>query len=126
MPRVLHAVELARRVGLPAFLEGAPLCLTGPYASRVIVGDGARAFAPSCDGCEARARCPGFDPRYLARFHGDEAAPWSVRDRVYIHVSPREESLRGLFTGIGELAIESTEVPSSEAKRSPSLTVLSG
>jgi hypothetical protein len=33
------------------------------------------AFSPRCDGCAARAACPGVPPGYLARFGDGELAP---------------------------------------------------
>lgn len=79
IPFALHALEHARRVQLPAYLEGAPLCLLGPLAARAISTSRAlsspRAFHVRCDGCAARAKCPGVDALYLARFDGDELRP---------------------------------------------------
>ena len=74
IPFALHALETARRVQLPAFVSGAPLCLLGPLATRSIAST-PRSFHTRCDGCAARAACPGVDALYLARFDGDELRP---------------------------------------------------
>ncbi len=74
LPFALHALSRAHRLGLPAFIRGAPLCLLGPYAAHALRGP-ERAFGAPCDGCAARPRCPGLDPWYLARFAGDEIRP---------------------------------------------------
>ncbi len=106
VPRALHAVELARRQGLAAWIEGAPLCLLGPYIRHGLRGDGLQAFPPRCDACELRSRCPGFDARYLHRFRGDEAAPRTVPEALR-RALPGLKSSSGLlemFVGIGELA----------------------
>jgi hypothetical protein len=71
LPYALHAVDAALALGLPAFVAGAPRCLLGPFAARAL-DEGTRAYAPVCDGCDARTRCPGVDARYLERFSGDE------------------------------------------------------
>ena len=42
-----------------------------PFAAHAEVTR-ARAFAPACDLCAARAQCPGVDAGYLARFGGEE------------------------------------------------------
>lgn len=77
IPFALHALESARRVQLPAYIEGAPLCLLGPLAARAITSP-PRAFHARCDACDARAKCPGVDALYLARFDGDELRPREV------------------------------------------------
>ncbi|MGB1012761.1 MAG: radical SAM protein [Nannocystaceae bacterium] len=102
IPSALHALSIAQRQRLNTILDGTPLCLLGPYAHLAIAGDGAGSYPTSCGDCSVRARCPGFDPHYLARFHGDEAsvrqAPPAVQDlNVPAHV------LR-MLVGVGELA----------------------
>lgn len=102
LPFALHALEVARRLGLPGYLSGAPLCLLGPLAARSILGPeqpGTRSFGAPCDGCAARASCPGLDPMYLARFGGDE-----LRARDDRPPTADDEPLASLFVGAGELA----------------------
>lgn len=96
MPYALHAVQAANALRLPVALVGAPLCLLGPFA-RHSLPDAARAFGPSCDGCAARASCPGVEPEYLARFAGDELSP---RDAVTFDPF----RLASMFVGSGALA----------------------
>jgi hypothetical protein len=99
VPFALRAMEIARRLSLPAWIQGAPLCLLGTFAVRALPG-GARAFGEGCGACAARARCAGLDPLYLRRFAGDETAP------LQADVAPFEDSpaLRRMFVGVGELA----------------------
>lgn len=104
LPFAIHALELARRLGVPAFTSGAPLCLLGPFAVRSITTPeqpGTRAFHARCEGCAARAACPGVDPTYLARFDGDE-----LRARDDLPASADAEPLAALFVGAGALAPE--------------------
>ena len=97
LPSALHALDASRKLGLLAWIQGAPLCLLGPYAAWSLP-DEPRAYAPVCERCPAHARCPGVDPTYLARFHGDEL---SARE-----ATPAEplSSIARLFVGVGELA----------------------
>jgi hypothetical protein len=67
VPYALLSVDRARRAGVEAFVRGAPLCLVGPHADRC-EPTAPRAFGAPCEACSARARCPGVDPGYLARF----------------------------------------------------------
>jgi len=71
------ALRAASRWGARAFLHGAPLCLVGPHAHRVLAEPG-RSFAESCAACAARPTCPGVDARYRDRFVGDELRPRPV------------------------------------------------
>lgn len=96
IPFVLHAVDGALKAGLPTFLIGAPACLLGPFASRLIPGD-ARAYGTPCAACPARAACPGLDAAYLKRFGGDE-----LRPRAPFTAAPGQEALSNLFVGTGE------------------------
>lgn len=101
LPFALHAIEVARRMGLPAYLSGAPLCLLGPLARHSISAPeqaGTRAFHERCEACGARDACPGLDPIYLARFGGDELRPREDRP-----ASADAEPLASLFVGPGEL-----------------------
>jgi MoaA/NifB/PqqE/SkfB family radical SAM enzyme len=98
LPAVLHAVESARTLGLPAWLQGAPLCLTGPYAHRALP-DAPRAYGEPCQRCEARPVCPGVDAAYLARFQGDELTP-----RACPTLAADHPALARMFVGPGPLA----------------------
>ncbi|AKF03202.1 radical SAM protein [Sandaracinus amylolyticus] len=114
LPFALHALEIARRVGLRAYVSGAPLCLLGPIASRSITTS-ARSFHERCDGCAAREVCPGLDPIYLARFDGDE-----LRAREDRPASADHEPAASLFVGPGELAplrARTTHEPVQSARR---------
>jgi hypothetical protein len=107
LPFALHALDAAEALGLPAFVNGAPACLLGPFASRSI-DDAPRTFGAPCGGCDARTRCCGVDEQYLARFGESELAPCRAVAR-----DPRYERLRALFAGVGE------EAPPSEARIEP-------
>jgi len=98
LPFALHALEAAAKLGLPAFVRGAPACLLGPFAG-ALLGDAPRAFGEVCATCPSRASCAGIDAEYLTRFGEGElkAAPKVARD-------PRHEALRAMFVGPGELA----------------------
>lgn len=95
LPYALQALSRARQVGLAAGIVGAPLCLLGPFAGLSLPGVGV--FAAVCEGCPARARCPGVDAGYLERFAGDELSPRGLRAPV--GVAPAAE----LFHGTGVL-----------------------
>ncbi|MBX7080144.1 MAG: radical SAM protein [Nannocystaceae bacterium] len=109
LPFALHALDRARRLGLPAAIEGAPLCLLGPFAA-LARNEGSRAFAAACDGCRARDGCAGVDAYYLARFGGDELRP---REAVAA-VAPMSDALARMFVGLGEAA--ASPVPASQAR----------
>jgi len=108
LPFALQALALARQAGLPTWIQGAPLCLLGPYAAHVLP-DEPREYGEVCGACPARGRCPGLDRAYLNRFQGDELAP---RDAVPAAPLPRVASL---FVGVGELAPTAPAQP--EARR---------
>lgn len=110
MPFALHAMTLAGSLGLPAFIHGAPVCLLGPFADRVLV-DAPRAFGAPCETCSAAPVCPGVDATYLARFGGDELTACARTD-------PREThpELRAMFVGPGELAAAPAPPPAARAK----------
>ncbi len=120
VPRALHAVELARRQGLAAWIEGAPLCLLGPYIRHGLRGDGLRAYPSRCDACELKSRCPGFDARYLDRFRGDEAAPRTVPEALRRALPGLKSAgeLLEMFVGIGELAPASAPATSESTRHS--------
>lgn len=96
VPYALHALEAARRLGLWAWVRGAPLCLLGPYAPRALP-EAPRAYGPTCDGCPARARCGGVDAVYLARFAGDELSPARARAEHAPPVGLREAAVARMF-----------------------------
>lgn len=100
LPFALHAMELARRLNLPAFIRGAPLCALGPYAARALPESPGRAFGAPCEGCAAKEACPGVDPAYLHRFRGDELSP---RAPEKAQLAPGEAALARMFVGTGEL-----------------------
>jgi hypothetical protein len=101
MPYALHALATAQQKGMAVFLRGAPLCVLGPFAARSLP-DEARAFDPRrCDGCPARARCPGVDARYLARFGGDELSPSRAPADASKPFSASEQALAAAFVGEG-------------------------
>jgi Radical SAM superfamily len=99
MPFALHALDVAARAGMPAWIRGAPVCLLGPFARRALP-DAPRAFGGACASCDARPSCPGVDPEYLARFGGDELAP-----RALFEADAEHAELREMFVGVGELAL---------------------
>lgn len=78
VPHALQALTQAARLGLPAWIEGAPDCLLGPFTAAALQGP-PRAYAARCVGCPARAGCPGVDADYLERFAGDELSPAQLR-----------------------------------------------
>lgn len=103
LPYALHALEQARRMALSAWVRGAPWCLLGPYATRSLP-DGARSYGAMCEGCSARARCPGVDAVYLTRFRGDELSSGRVSTLVAPRVGVRESMLARMLIGSFDLA----------------------
>jgi organic radical activating enzyme len=99
MPFALHALDVAARAGMPAWIRGAPACLLGPFARRAMADD-PRAFGAACESCGARPSCSGVDAEYLARFGGDELTP-----RAPFDLDPDHAELRAMFVGVGELAV---------------------
>jgi hypothetical protein len=99
LPFALHALSVAAKIGLPAWIRGAPLCLLGPFAARSLASE-ARAYAAPCQRCPARALCPGVDPTYLARFAGDELDGRRAPEGGVPGAEPAE--LANMFVGIGE------------------------
>ena len=101
MPFVLHLVESARALGLPAWVRGAPLCLLGPLTDRA-APDTARTYGAACEGCGAQPGCAGVDPAYLVRFGGDEL---TARAAPPVKAEGRAEvsALLRMFVGEGEL-----------------------
>lgn len=121
VPFALHALGASAQIGLPAWLSGVPLCMTGPFAARVLPPDlsAARSFSTTCDPCAIKDRCPGLDRAYLERFAGDElsardSAPHAVLDRY-----------ARMFVGLGDMAKPSErampEAPRDARRRLPVL-----
>lgn len=100
VPFALHAVEGARRQGLPSWVRGAPLCTLGPLGDRAFRDDEPRSFASVCDGCAARSACVGLDPTYVRRFGETELS----RQESAPAESSAPAVLRRIFVGAGEMA----------------------
>lgn len=96
LPHALHAIERARRMGLLAWVRGAPWCLLGPYVQRALP-EAPRTYSARCEGCGARPRCSGIDAAYLTRFAGDELSPSRVRTEVPRAVGVREAAVARMF-----------------------------
>lgn len=96
MPYALHALAAAQKLGLRAVVSGAPWCLLGPFGT-LTIPSAPRAFAPPCEACPVRDRCPGVDAPYLARFGHDELAPLTSAPVA----APLDATTR-LFTGPGD------------------------
>ena len=109
MPFALHALAVAETLGLPAWIQGAPACLLGPFAARALY-DEARAYGGACDACEAKPSCPGADADYLARFGGDELTPCKPIAPADAHAS-----LRAMFLGVGEMAAHAKAASKGES-----------
>ncbi len=103
LPPALRALALTERQSLPAWIDGAPLCLLGPYAARSLPGSPSRSYAAACEGCPARSWCPGLDAAYLARFGGDEVSPARAPKGDPPRWSEREAALTRTFVGPGAL-----------------------
>lgn len=103
LPPALRTLALTERHALPAWIDGAPLCLLGPYAARSLPGSAPRSYAPACEGCPARSWCPGLDAAYLSRFGGDEVSPARAPKGDPARVSEREAPLARMFVGPGAL-----------------------
>jgi hypothetical protein len=101
LPFALHALDAARKTGLPAWISGAPLCALGPF-TQFALSEPPRAYGAACEGCGARTNCSGVDPAYLERFGGDEIAPIAEAS-----VAAADDIAR-MFVGIGELAPQVT------------------
>jgi hypothetical protein len=104
LPFALHALDAATKLGLAAYVRGAPACLVGPFAARSIDAraEEQRAFADACAACPARAACCGVDAAYLARFGPGELAPCAPTPRAVD--AGRAAHAREMFVGPGELA----------------------
>lgn len=78
LPHALQAITVASRRGVAGWIAGAPHCLLGPFRGASLVVE-PRAFAAKCDGCAARAQCPGVEAAYLKRFGDEEVSPRALR-----------------------------------------------
>lgn len=93
-PHLAQAVGVLRRVRRPASVKGVPPCVLGgderglvdlrPALAEAHVGpepvvDGGdedrRVHGPPCEGCAARARCPGIHAAYARRYGFEELSP---------------------------------------------------
>jgi hypothetical protein len=119
LPYALHALRAAEGLELPARITGAPLCSLGPFAARSHPSP-ERSYARACQDCDARSRCPGLDPLYLARFAADE-----LRPRAAVP-APADDPIWEMFAGPGALAPmdPSTEVHEAPAQARRHLPVL--
>ncbi len=104
LPHALQAMSSAARLGLPAFISGAPTCLLGPFAA-AMVRRPARSFVPACAACPARFGCCGVAADYLERFGGDELSASQLRAGQSA-VGPR-----WMFVGTGILSHVQTDLP---------------
>ncbi len=98
LPFALHALDAAAKLGVPAFVRGAPSCLLGPFAAAAL-DDAPRAFGQVCAPCPSRPSCAGVDAEYLERFGDGELSSRALSPR-----DPRHAALRAMFVGPGELA----------------------
>ena len=76
LPFALHAIDRAAKLGLAAYVAGAPLCLVGPFAARAVDGDGPRAYAELCD------RCPARPDRHACREDGPCIDPGRCQEHL--------------------------------------------
>jgi hypothetical protein len=106
LPFALAAMSQAAQVGLESWIQGAPACTLGPFATRILL-DTPRAYAAVCEGCPSRTYCPGVDPKYLERFHGDELTAKQTP------VPGAPPAITRLFVGVGELAPSITPEPAA-------------
>jgi len=111
LPHALQALARAAVRGLPAGIGGAPHCLLGPFVS-VTLPEPPRAYAPVCERCPARARCPGVDAGYLRRFAGDELSPRGLRVGDAGMTAPD-----WLFPGTGTLEQVATDMSEAPARQ---------
>ncbi len=118
LPFALHALDRARKLGLPAAIAGAPSCMLGPFAARRPTPP--RTFAEPCEGCGARAACVGLDPLYIARWGAADLRPVTGD----VAIDPLPSALARMFVGIGPLASRSAVVAISPAAARRALPVL--
>jgi hypothetical protein len=103
LPFALHAVDAAGKLGLAAYVRGAPACVLGPFAARALDAP-ERAFAEVCTACPSRASCRGVDAEYVARFGAGELAPCAPVASASAADGGRAAHVRAMFVGPGELA----------------------
>lgn len=117
LPFALHAIDRAQRQGIAVAIDGAPACLLGPWAAEQGPAI-ARTHPSQCGGCAARARCPGVDPIYVARFGDAE-----LRARAAVDRAPAmPAALARMFAGVGELvrvAVAEHDTPRAARHRLP-------
>ncbi len=112
LPHALQALARAKGLGVPAGIGGAPHCLLGPF-NHVTLPEPPRGYAPVCEGCPARARCPGVDAGYLRRFAGDELSPRGLRAGAAVGTAPPD----WLFPGPGTLEQVATDMSEKTARQ---------
>jgi hypothetical protein len=95
-PYALQAIAAAERAGIPAGIEGLPLCLLGPLRDRGLPLP-ARTYGSACGACPARAGCPGVDAGYLEHFGGAELSPRALSPAG--GAGRRGERLGDMFSG---------------------------
>ena len=115
LPRVLHALELARRHALSAWIRGAPLCGLGPFASLGLPA-APRAYVEACERCPSRPGCAGVDSSYLEVFDASELRAVQVRPPATFDAG--RQHLIKMFVGIGELVEGPPRLYSPGAKSS--------
>lgn len=118
IPFALHALDRARKLGLPAAIAGAPSCLLGPFAARRPTAP--RSFAEPCESCAGRPSCAGVDPLYVARWGDPELRPLAHE----LPIEPLPSALERMFVGVGPLARHSLDMPASPAAARRVLPVL--
>lgn len=120
LPHALQAMARAARLGLPAFVSGAPACLLGPFAGAALPGP-ARAFAAGCAGCAARAGCVGLMPDQLERLGGAALNPANLRP------GPAAGGPAWMFVGTGSIEqVETDRARGAGPRRPARLPVLTG
>lgn len=101
VPHALRAVERVRR-RMAVVLVGVPLCTLGPYAAhRLATPRGGGVYPAICEGCPARAGCPGVDGGYLDRFGAEELRA--------VPAVPRAELPAALVAGLRRATEEEAE-----------------
>jgi molybdenum cofactor biosynthesis enzyme MoaA len=130
VPFALHAMEAARAAGVDAWIRGVPLCLLGPFASRALrapteeeVDIEGRAFAATCERCDARASCEGVEADYLERFGDGELA---AREAIERNDREHRDDLRALFVGVGERVKEPSRALAPPPSRARDLLPILG
>ena len=113
-PFVLHAIATARRLALPAFTSGLPLCVLGPFVDSAIEREAADdRFAEPCTECPARPRCSGIAPAYLARYGDEELRPVTAIERS-------SDERHAMFVGTGQRGPAPAEPPAESPVRARS------